>query len=86
MLKGWSSSTNWATSFARTRTARETGQEGDDRMEYENVYHSDSGTKVAFKIKAECLTQKELAEALSFFAKSSHRFYLEAGKEIKRML
>lgn len=55
-------------------------------MEYENVYHSDSGTKVAFKIKAECLTQKELAEALSFFAKSSHRFYLEAGKEIKRML
>lgn len=55
-------------------------------MEYENVYHSDSGTTVAFKIKAECLTQEELEKALSFFAKSSRQFYLEAGNEIKRML
>ena len=55
-------------------------------MECENVYHSDSGTEVGFRIKAECLTQEELEEALSFFAKSSRRFYLEAGNEIKRML
>lgn len=55
-------------------------------MECENVYRSDSGTEVAFRIKTECLTQEELEEALSFFAKSSHRFYLEVGNEIKRKL
>lgn len=54
-------------------------------MEYERVYQSDSGTEVTFRIKAECHTQEELEKELSFFAKSSRRFYLEAGSEIKRM-
>ncbi|MBD5098171.1 MAG: hypothetical protein HDT35_01210 [Clostridiales bacterium] len=55
-------------------------------MECESVYRSDRGTEVAFRIKAECITQEELEEALSFFAKSSRRFYLEAGNEIKRKI
>ena len=52
--------------------------------EYSNTYHSEDGTEVEIKIKAECPTQDDVREALSFMAQSSHRFYLETAEKIIR--
>lgn len=37
--------------------------------EYSNTYRSEDGTEVEIKIKAECPTQDDVREALSFMAK-----------------
>ena len=52
--------------------------------EYSNTYHSEDGTEVEIKIKAECPTQDGVRKALSFMAQSSHRFYLETAEKIIR--
>ncbi len=52
--------------------------------EYSNTYRSEDGTEVEIKIKAECPTQDNIRKALSFMARSSHRFYLEAAEKIIR--
>ena len=54
--------------------------------EYSNTYHSEDGTEVEIKIKAECPTQDDVRKALSFMAQSSHRFYLEAAEKINSTL
>ena len=52
--------------------------------EYSNTYRSEDGTEVEIKIKAECPTQDDVRKALSFMARSSHRFSLEAAEKIIR--
>lgn len=54
--------------------------------EHKKIYTNENGVELEIKMKAECSTDGEMREALSFMAKSSHNFYLEMAKEISNEL
>ena len=51
-------------------------------MEYRKTVENADGVEVEFKIKAECHSSEEMKKALSFFAQSSHGFYLDIAEKI----
>ena len=55
-------------------------------MEYRKTVENADGVEVEFKIKAECHSSEEMKKTLSFFAQSSHGFYLEIAEKINNML
>ena len=54
--------------------------------EHKKIYTNENGVELEIKMKAECSTDGEMREALSFMAQSSHNFYLEMAKEISNGL
>lgn len=51
-------------------------------MEYEQRYQDKNGVEVSIKLKTEHSGDIDLRGTLNFLAKSSHRFYLEAGEKM----
>lgn len=52
-------------------------------MEFSKVYRDESGCEAEIKIKTECATEEDMRQVLSFIARSSHNFYLQAADKIK---
>lgn len=53
---------------------------------HSKVFKAENGTELKMEITAECSTDEEMRETLSFIALSSHQFYLQAGRKISSKL
>ena len=52
-------------------------------MEYSNTFRDADGTEVEIKIKTKSSKPEEKRRTLSFIAKVSHQFYLDAASKIE---
>ena len=52
-------------------------------MEYGNVFRDADGNELEIKIKTKSSNPEEKCKTLSFIAKVSHQFYLDAASKIE---
>lgn len=52
-------------------------------MEYSNTFRDADGTEVEIKIKTKSSKPEEKRRTLSFIAKVSHQFYLDAASKLE---
>lgn len=56
------------------------------KINYSEIYDNKNGTEIEIKVKAECHSEQEMKDTLSFIALSSHQFYLAVAEKIKSKL